>query len=139
VIHGDGPLRHQLEDASRDLPVEFRGAAPPERVREFLTGARALVAPSRSEGFPNAVLEAMERGVPPVATRVGGIPDVVENHVNGLLVDPEDPAALAAAIRRILDDDPLREQLSRNARVTAESHGWDAHLTRLESVLVRDE
>ncbi len=134
-VLGTGPLGAELETLAADLPVEFLGHRPPEAVREELDRARVFVFPSRWEGFPNAVLEAFERGVPVVATRVGAVEALVDDGANGLLVPPEDPRALAEAIGRLLHDDALRERLSGGARDTARTHGWPDHLDRLEAVL----
>jgi glycosyltransferase involved in cell wall biosynthesis len=91
--------------------------------------------PSRSEGFPNAVLEAMALGIPAVASDVGGIHDVVKHEVTGLLVPPEDPGALARALDRLFGDPELWERLAREARAATAPYGWEDHLERLEEVL----
>ncbi len=75
-----------------------------------------FVLPSYFEGLPVALMEAMARGVPVIATRVGGIPDVIEDGVNGLLVNPGQPEALARAIVAMLTDDALRTRLRESAR-----------------------
>jgi glycosyltransferase involved in cell wall biosynthesis len=108
LIAGDGEHRAALERSARELGVEgdadFLGRCDAARVRELLDGAAALVVPSIYEGMPLVVLEAMEKGVPVVASRVSGIPEVVVDGVTGWLVRPEDPAALAAALGAALDD-----------------------------------
>ena len=71
-----------------------------------------FVMPSRSEGLPMALLEAMAYGMAVVATRVGGIPEVVDDGVDGLLVPTEDPAAIATALRGLAADPSLRERLA---------------------------
>jgi glycosyltransferase involved in cell wall biosynthesis len=72
--------------------------------------------PSRSEGFSRSVMEAMELGLCPVATRVGGTPEMVRDNVDGLVVAPNDAAALAAAIRRLSGDATLRRSLAESSR-----------------------
>jgi glycosyltransferase involved in cell wall biosynthesis len=79
------------------------------------------------DGLPNALLEAMAAGRPVVATRVAGIPDVVEHDVNGLLVPARDPAALAAALERLAREPETRARLAAAARATAETRlTWSA-------------
>jgi glycosyltransferase involved in cell wall biosynthesis len=111
-IAGDGEHRAALERAAAergldgsdgsDGSVRFLGRCGAPRVRALLRGAAALVVPSIYEGMPLVVLEAMEAGVPVVASRVSGIPEVVEDGVTGWLVAPEDPAGLAAALGEAL-------------------------------------
>lgn len=105
LIAGDGEHRAPLERRAAELElggsVRFLGRCDASRVRGLLRGARALVVPSTYEGMPLVVLEAMEAGVPVVASAVSGIPEVVEDGEEGgtgWLVPPEDPGLLAAAL-----------------------------------------
>ena len=82
-------------------------------VPELLSEVAISVLPSLSEALPNVVLESMAAGVPVVATRVGGNPEVVEEGVTGLLVPPQDPAALAKAICRLLENPELASRYGR--------------------------
>jgi glycosyltransferase involved in cell wall biosynthesis len=84
---------------------EFRGWVGGAAKRAALTEADMLVLPSRREGMPNAVLEAMASGMPVIATAVGGVPDVVRDGVNGLVVPPADPPALGRALARCVSPD----------------------------------
>jgi glycosyltransferase involved in cell wall biosynthesis len=107
LIAGDGEHRASLERKAAELGlgarVRFLGRCDAGRVRGLLKGAAALVVPSTYEGMPLVVLEAMEAGVPVVASRVSGIPEVVEDGRTGWLVPPEDPRALAAALTEVLE------------------------------------
>ena len=120
VLVGDGPLRDSVRDAVR--------AAAGEEV--ILTGYRENVADwlqimdvvvltsSRVEGCSNSILEAMALGKPVIATRVGGNRELIQDGVNGLLVRPRDPDALADAIERLFLDEPLRRRLAARGRET---------------------
>ena len=107
-IAGDGEHRERLERKVAELglgsSVVFLGTCGAARVRTLLRGAAALVVPSTYEGMPLVVLEAMEAGVPVVASRVSGIPEVVVGGETGWLVPPEDPAALAGALAEVLTE-----------------------------------
>jgi len=113
VVVGDGVLRDELEALSRNLGlcgmVRFAGytSAP----GDYLSAADLVVLPSRSECIPNVALEAMAFGKPVVASRVGGVPEVIEDGQSGLLFPTEDVGALAAAMGRILLDQPLSDRL----------------------------
>lgn len=134
-IVGDGPERERLQTRAEGLPVRFHGQVPLEAVADLLRGRRLLVAPSRSEGFPNAILEAMRLGIPAVASSVGSIPDLLRDGENGFLVEPDDPDALANRIDAVLQDEPLWRSMAANARETSTAYGWDNHLANLEGIL----
>lgn len=103
-----------------------------------LDRAAIFVLPSYAEGVPMALLEAMARGLPVVTTPVGGIPQVVRDGENGLLVEPGDTAALGAALRRLLGDPGLRRSLGGRARATIEQRfSLDATLAQLAGIYAR--
>ena len=110
LIAGDGEHRAALEGKAAELGLGpsavFLGRCDASRVRGLLRDAAALVVPSTYEGMPLVVLEAMEAGLPVVASRVSGIPEVVEDGKTGWLVPPEDPDALAAALAEALGGTP---------------------------------
>jgi glycosyltransferase involved in cell wall biosynthesis len=107
LIAGDGEHRPALERRAGELGLggaaRFLGRCGAPRVRGLLAGATALVVPSTYEGMPLVVLEAMEAGLPVVASAVSGIPEVVVDGETGWLVPPEDPERLAAALAEALD------------------------------------
>jgi glycosyltransferase involved in cell wall biosynthesis len=107
-----------------------------DQLAERYRGAGVLVLPSVvDEAFGIPLVEAMASGIPVVATRVGGIPEVVEHGVTGLLVPPEDPAALAEAIRMLLDDPPLARRMGEAGRRRAVEHfSWDAVTAQLRGL-----
>lgn len=106
VLVGDGRDEARFRSAAADLSnVEFTGYVT--EVGDWLSVFDLFVYPSLHEGLGSTLLDAMSFGLPIVATSVGGIPDIVEDGVNGILVEPEDPARLLAAMRRILDDSSL--------------------------------
>jgi glycosyltransferase involved in cell wall biosynthesis len=139
VLVGDGPERESLERRVRDLGlvdrVRFLGSVPREEVLAQLAGARAAVLSSAWENLPHAAVEALSVGTPVVSTAVGGVPEVVRDGENGLLVPAGDVSALAAALRRILDDDALRDRLAAGAQPSVAAIGRDATYERLERVL----
>lgn len=114
VVCGDGPERPRVEEAARQLGlgemVELPGWVDQTRLRHELAAAHVFLHPSETtasqdqEGVPNSMLEAMATGLPVVATRHGGIPEAVRHGIDGLLVPEKDPAALAGAIRTLLEN-----------------------------------
>jgi glycosyltransferase involved in cell wall biosynthesis len=124
VIAGDGESRKELEKLARSLglahAIEFIGYVSKERLRSVLQKAAVFVLPSRSEGMPLAMLEAMAVGVPTVATNVGGVPEVL-THGSGILVPPDNPVAMGEGITRVLRDANLARRLSQGAKARARS------------------
>lgn len=118
ILVGDGPLRKELEARAFLLPkpekVLFTGSLEPEKVSEFFRSCSLVVLASFSEGIPVVLMEAFSHGRPVVATSVGGIPELVENGINGLLVSPGDNEELANAMEKILLNSKLSEKMARN-------------------------
>jgi len=121
VLVGDGPLMDDLKAAARDLGVAERVvfAGPRDDVPDLLAALDAFVLPSRSEAMPVSLLEAMACQVAVVATRVGGIPELVTDDVEGLLVADGDAAGLADALRALKDDGARRARLAAAGRKAA--------------------
>lgn len=113
VVVGDGPLR--------SLAPRTLGFLPHDRLQQLYARAAVVVLPSRQEGLPVSLLEAMAHGCPIVATSVGGIPQLIEHGHSGLLVPPRDPAALRTAIEALLADPELGRRMGNAARARVEA------------------
>jgi glycosyltransferase involved in cell wall biosynthesis len=124
VIVGDGPERPRIEQRIRALDlaskVTLTGHVP--SAEPFYGIANVAVLSSRSEGSPNALLEAMAARVPVVATSVGGIPEIVTHRESALLASPGDPDELARDISEILNNPALSASLVERARLLIEKH-----------------
>ncbi len=135
---GDGDIEAALRHvAVRGIRpnVHFTGWVSPRRREELLARATVFVLPSHAEGMPMSLLEAMAAGCPVIATNVGGIPDVVTDGVNGLLVPAGDRDALALALHRLLVDRTLAEGLGREARETIRRRFTTEHaVERLDQI-----
>jgi glycosyltransferase involved in cell wall biosynthesis len=127
---GDGAYRSQMERIASELgiqdSVEFLGLR--RDVVDLLQSSWGFVMPSRWEGMPNALLEAMACGLPCVATRVSGSEDAIKDGANGLLVEPEQPAAMAQALQRIIEDTDLAQRMGHEARATVVRDYQLAHI-----------
>jgi len=121
VIVGDGASRRDLEAQTRRLGLDGRVVFTGTRldVAAILSQAAISVVPSLSEGLSNVVLESMATGVPVVATRVGGTPEVLDDEVTGLLVPPCDAPALATSIGRLLGDPVMARRMGDAGRARA--------------------
>jgi glycosyltransferase involved in cell wall biosynthesis len=139
VLAGEGDEVPALERRARELGlgsrVRFLGPLPRERVLELFRAADAALLSSSWENFPHAVVEALAVGTPVLATRTGGVAEVVEHERNGLLVPPGDAEALAAAVRRYFDDDGLRRRLREAAAPSVADYAPERVYARLEAVL----
>ena len=129
LLVGDGPERPALERKAERIGVgdrvRFLGFFSHDRVPAAMAHADVLVLPSVYEELGTVLLEAMWAGLPIVASRTGGIPDVIEDGVNGLLVPPGEPEVLARAIDRVLADRGLAYRLSEGAQARAKDYDWE--------------
>lgn len=131
VLVGDGQQRAAI--AAANPRVQFLGSLPPERVAVAYQAADVLVLPSEREGWPNVVTEALAAGTPVVATRVGGIPQILGDPVPqalGALVAPRDVAGLAAALRACLQRPADRAAVRAHAR----QYGWEPPVRELVGI-----
>lgn len=141
VVAGDGPERAALEQQARELGLDararFLGSVSRDTVLRLFRAADASVLPSAWENFPHTVVEALAVGCPVIATAVGGVPEVVRDGENGLLVPPGDAGALGAAISRFFSDVDLRARLAAAAPGTVAGHTEDAVFSAIEAELIR--
>jgi glycosyltransferase involved in cell wall biosynthesis len=123
VLAGDGPCRSELEAVRAKLGLEevvdMPGAAEQDQVLKWWRRATVGVLTSDNEGMPVCLMEAAACGVPVVATAVGGVPELVQDGLTGLLIQAGDAGALATALKRLLSDRQMRLQMSAAARQRA--------------------
>jgi len=141
AVAGDGPDRLALERRAHELGLDgrarFLGSVSRESVLRLFRAADASVLSSSWENFPHTVVEALAVGCPVIATAVGGVPEVVRDGENGLLVPPDDPEALAAAIRRFFGDHELRRRLAAAAPGSVVTYTEEAVFGWIEEELAR--
>jgi len=121
ILIGDGPLQPRVERFIRRNGLANRVILAGERrdIPEILAASDVFVLPSRWEGLPLTIIEAMMVGLPVVATRVSGVPELVEDGVTGFLVPSGDPQGLAKALQQLLDDEELRRRMGEAGRQRA--------------------
>jgi glycosyltransferase involved in cell wall biosynthesis len=136
VLVGLGPLEDELRALAVELGIGGRVTFPGSRddVFALLPAFDVFALSSRFEGLPIALLEAMATGVAPVATKVGGIPEVVTDGHDGLLVDPGDPEGMSEALDRLRVDDTLRGQIGEAARSRALAFDLANAIRRTEAI-----
>lgn len=132
-------MRSSLEGEAAALGVadrvRFVGAHPRDEVLRQLAGAEAALLTSDWENLPHAAVEALAVGTPVVSTAVGGVPEVVHDGENGLLVPAGDAEAVAGAMRRILVEDGLRDRLAAAAQASVDAISRERVYGRLEQIL----
>lgn len=131
LIAGTGQLKDQLKRLSHELELEesvvFLGSR--NDVISLLHTAWGFILPSRWEGMPNALLEAMSCGIPCISTRVSGSEDIVVDGINGLLVEPERPIEMAQALQRLIANTELAQDIAREGRKTVLHQYQITHIT----------
>lgn len=139
VVVGEGPEQGNLLALARELgvakQVNFVGNQPHERTLEFYRGCLFFALSSRVEGLPLVIVEAMANRKAVVATKVDGVPEIVQDGTTGLLVEPEDPQSLAEALVRLYKDQGLRERFAQRGRERAlQKFTWEVIASRYLSI-----
>ena len=138
LLVGEGPLQPELERVANARGIadrlRFVGRRPSDEIPAWMAAADMLVLPSYSEGRPNVVLEAQACGLPVVATRVGGTPELVRDGATGLLVASGDAQGLAAAVGRLQRDEALRQTLGQAGRAQAREMTWTASAEQMTAI-----
>jgi len=138
VIIGDGELRHDLEDKIKSYNLQDKIILAGKRndAYKYLKAFDIYISPSRKEGFAWAILEAMNAGLPVIATRVGSAEEMIEDRVNGILVKPNSPRLIAASIKDILLNSDNMKNLGDKARQSAhENFSENAMLNKIKTIL----
>ena len=141
TIVGDGSERKCLKELVRNLGLEdhvvFVGRVPHDKIPEYMASADVFVLPSLSEGFGMVVVEAMAMGLPVIASRVGGLPEIIKDCENGFLVEPRNPRDIAEKIILLLTNDDLRVYMSKRNTEEARKYSWEKIVEKLEKVYIR--
>lgn len=139
---GNGPSTGQLQDLAHQLGltehVKFLGCQDRPDVKKLLRQCRFVVLPSRAEPFGIAILEALASRRPVVASAVGGIPEIIEDGKNGILVEPENPQALCDAMTMVWNDRELAERLASAGYITVkQDFQWETAAARYEATFMK--
>lgn len=135
---GNGPMKEELEALTRELGLSsrimFLGPRNRDEVRKLMQGCALFVLPSRAEPFGVVITEALANHKPVVATAVGGIREIIQNGVTGILVEPDNPHAMSEAMQAVLENEELRDRLAINGYESVKRHfQWEIAGTRYES------
>jgi len=138
MLVGTGKDRAKLKKLVNELElekhVEFVGKVLNEEIPEYMTASDIFVLPSLSESFSITNLEAMASGLPVVVSKVGGLPEIINDGVNGFLVEPGNAKQISEKVLLLLGDHELRETISNNNKENIKKYSWETVVDRLEKV-----
>jgi len=138
IIVGEGIEREKLEALAKKLDlkecIQFAGQVPQEKIPLFMQQGDVFVLPSLSEGFPLVLLEAMACGLPIVATRVGGIPDILKDGINGYLVNTEKCDEISIKILILIKNEILWREISENNLLFVKKFYWGGVIERISEI-----
>jgi len=138
VIVGGGDERGDIEKLIKELnigdSVEMTGELPNIEAIKEIAKSEVFICPSLAEGLGVVFIEAQACGTPPIGTRVGGIPDVIQDGENGLLIEPKNSEQIAEAIVKLLTDKELRESLAKKGLETSRKFEWGAIMDKIEEI-----
>lgn len=138
IIIGHGAekedLENQVKNFKLDNCVKFIGKTPNQEVFRYMASSDVFVLPSLSDGFPIVTLEAMASGLPIIATKVRGLPEIIKDGQNGFLVEPRNPEQIAEKVLLLLNDEDLRVRISNNNLKEVKKYDWKTVIDKLENV-----
>lgn len=141
IIIGDGTERNNLANLVHNLnlkdKIKFLGPIPNLKIPGYLIAADCSVVPSLKEGFGIVILEAMAAGLPVIGTKVGGIPDIIKNGENGILIEPKNPEAIAKAILNLFSNSEFAKKLVQNAKTDLKKYDWNNIAQRVNLISQR--
>ncbi len=140
LLCGDGPEKETLQNAVKKLRlhkyIDFLGFLPwGKQLNELYRKSDIFTLPSLAEGIPKVLLEAMSKGLPIITTKVGGIPDIIKNMENGILVPPKDPQAITQAVKLIIENDALRNKIIENGYTNAKEHTASRQVEKIAEII----
>jgi 1,4-alpha-glucan branching enzyme len=134
LVVGEGYMRSELESLAEQEKVRdrttFAGFVEDAELVRILKSSDVVAVPSRFEPFGIIALEAMAAGAPVVVSKVGGLAEIVEDSVDGLEVEPDNPGSIAEATVRVLEDGELAASLAEKGRKRAEAYSWEGAATK---------
>jgi glycosyltransferase involved in cell wall biosynthesis len=138
LLVNDGPEKEKIVQMVKEQGLEnsvvMKGLMPQKDVFKLLAESEVFICPSLAEGLGNVFIEAQAAGAVPIGTRVGGIPDVIQNMDNGILVEPKNSEQIAEAIIKLLDDRELLNRLREKGLVTSKLFEWDVVMDQIEKI-----
>ena len=141
VIVGDGDERKNIEKIIDELniksTVELKGMLSHDKTLYEIKKSEIFVCPSLAEGLGNVFIEAQACGTPPIGTNVGGIPDIIKDKENGLLIEPKNSEQIADAIIELLQDNVLRNKLRNKGLETSQQFSWNNFIKKI-TVIYQD-
>jgi N-acetyl-alpha-D-glucosaminyl L-malate synthase BshA len=137
-VVGAGPERDYLENLTKELDlkkyINFVGRVSSFKIPEYMIASDLFVLPSLSEGLPLVILEAMASGLPIIASKIGGLPEIVRDKENGFIIEPQQVEKISENILLLLENDNLREQISKNNKDKVKEFDWEAIAVKLEKI-----
>jgi len=135
LIIGYGPEEKRLKNLSKGLKIEFTGKVKPEDMIDCLKKGKIFVFPSLTEGFPNVIIEAMSVGLPVIATKVGGIPDIITHGKTGFLVETRNSDQIQKYVELLLKDDGLYTKMRKNCLLEVRKYYWSNVISYYDQIL----
>jgi len=138
ILVGEGNKRNDIEKMIKDLDIESRivltGNLPHDQVLKEIKKSEIFICPSLAEGLGNVFIEAQACGVPPIGTNVGGIPDIITDGENGLLIESKNSKAISNAIIMLLNDKEKIESFSKKGLETVQKFAWPIIIKKIDDI-----